>query len=1017
MELGVLDRIFRSNHYFSDDRQTLTELIGAWQEIEPATELAQILRLAYDTLVAGLPEQALAHLEYAQRKAPSHSLMTLFIGDLRLSLGRANAAEPFDLLARRRDWRGAWFRLAVSHARAGDLTRAAAALQETLGRNAPETGAAFWAFAADIADRTAAHGWCGFSNHGHLTIGGAAARYDPADVRFELDGQPITLQRDGQSDTPIARYRTPAALAGRHLKILAQGLPLIGSPISLESVSRVEGFVETENGAVQGWAWFPGEPDISPDIAITAQDRAAMPGLIRLAQSLADSAANAQGLIQPRDFLVSADDMTPLAGPVSVRGPHGRALYGSPLNSAAAAQSAMAAAQALARRFPAAGPADRDDDASLPSIPADISSLRQTYHPPDPRRRTLIVIPVYRGLKVTMDCLKTVLDERTSREDVLVISDASPEPALVQALQRVADAGHIIFQHQTENGGFPATANIGLRRAVESQVDVVLLNSDTLVTKGWVNTLRTIAHACDDIGTATPLSNAATIFSYPHADKPNLVPSLQDCQDYARHAATATAGKSIDVPTGHGFCLHIRLECVAETGLLREDVFAQGYGEENDFCMRARALGWRHVAVPSVLVGHLEGQSFAAAKTGLTMRNLKILNRLYPGYDRLIATWQAADPLADSRRAIDLRRWAANRPERGAVLFVTHDRAGGVLRHVEQTAALAERAGYRAIICQPTAGAGRVAMCSFNADGGIYPNLIFDPVQEIGGMRAFLQASGIIRTEIHHFLGHLNQTIELIAGLGPYEIHVHDYSWYCPRITLTAERDRYCGEPGARYCAPCIEDRGTNLGYYVTPDTLRERSQALFSGAGRIVAPSEDVGRRVNRWFGTEPAVMPWEDESEPLALKSIPALHTRQTRRICLAGAIGYEKGYDVLLDCARMVAERDVPIEFVVVGFTCDDQRLLRTGRVRITGQYEEAEAVDLLKQQDADFGFLPALWPETWSYVLTQFWLAALPVVTFDIGTPSLRIKARDGGFILPFGASTKRIVDTLLTLKTA
>ena len=145
--------------------------------------------------------------------------------------------------------------------------------------------------------------------------------------------QPITLQRDGQSDTPIARYRTPAALAGRHLKILAQGLPLIGSPISLESVSRVEGFVETENGAVQGWAWFPGEPDISPDIAITAQDRAAMPGLIRLAQSLADSAANAQGLIQPRDFLVSADDMTPLAGPVSVRGPHGRALYGSPLNS------------------------------------------------------------------------------------------------------------------------------------------------------------------------------------------------------------------------------------------------------------------------------------------------------------------------------------------------------------------------------------------------------------------------------------------------------------------------------------------------------------------------------------------------------------------------------------------------------------------------------------------------------------------------------------------------------------
>ena len=71
------------------------------------------------------------------------------------------------------------------------------------------------------------------------------------------------------------------------------------------------------------------------------------------------------------------------------------------------------------------------------------------------------------------------------------------------------------------------------------------------------------------------------------------------------------------MPTGHGFCLYIRAECLDETGLLREDLFAQGYGEENDFCMRARHLGWRHVAVPGVFVAHHGAGSFNAARDDL----------------------------------------------------------------------------------------------------------------------------------------------------------------------------------------------------------------------------------------------------------------------------------------------------------------------------------------------------------------------------------------------------------------
>jgi hypothetical protein len=49
----------------------------------------------------------------------------------------------------------------------------------------------------------------------------------------------------------------------------------------------------------------------------------------------------------------------------------------------------------------------------------------------------------------------------------------------------------------------------------------------------------------------------------------------------------------------------------------------------------------------------------------------------------------------------------------------------------------------------------------------------------------------------------------------------------------------------------------------------------------------------------------------------------------------------------------------------------------------------------------GFLPALWPETWSYTLSQMWQAGLSVVAFDLGAQAERIRATRRGRLLPLG----------------
>ena len=142
----------------------------------------------------------------------------------------------------------------------------------------------------------------------------------------------------------------------------------------------------------------------------------------------------------------------------------------------------------------------------------------------------------------------------------------------------------------------------------------MLLNSDTLVAPGWLERLRQAAYAAPDIGTATPLSNSASILSYPGPAEANPMSDIADTARLTMLAHKANAGSVVDIPVAVGFCMYIRRDCLDSVGLFRTDLFAQGYGEENDFCLRARHLGWRHVAAPGVFVAHAGGALVRAGR-------------------------------------------------------------------------------------------------------------------------------------------------------------------------------------------------------------------------------------------------------------------------------------------------------------------------------------------------------------------------------------------------------------------
>jgi glycosyltransferase involved in cell wall biosynthesis len=242
-------------------------------------------------------------------------------------------------------------------------------------------------------------------------------------------------------------------------------------------------------------------------------------------------------------------------------------------------------------------------------------------------------------------------------------------------------------------------------------------------------------------------------------------------------------------------------------------------------------------------------------------------------------------------------------------------------------------------------------------------------------------------------------------------MHVHDYACVCPRITLFGAARRYCGEPEAvAACEACVAEAGRKTEEAIGIAALRARSAAELTAARRVVSPSADAATRLRRHFpGVAPVVLPHTDDGA-LAPRVLPP--AGGLTRVCVIGAIGPEKGYDVLLACARDAAERALALQFVLVGHTPDDDALLATGRVFVTGPYEEAAAVAEIRAQRAHLGFLPSVTPETWCYALGEAWQAGLDVAVFDIGAAAERVRRTGRGWVLPLGLPIHAINNALL-----
>jgi GT2 family glycosyltransferase len=621
-----------------------------------------------------------------------------------------------------------------------------------------------------------------------------------------------------------------------------------------------------------------------------------------------------------------------------------------------------------------------------------------------------VIIPVHDNGSVALACIESALASVANEAHIIVVDDASEDEDLALKLDSLHAKGQITLLRNPNNVGFVQSVNRGF--AVHQHHDVVILNSDAQVHGDWLRRLRAHAYSADNVATVTPLSNRGSIASYPSLEGSDIEPT----QATTLHelAARANDGASVQIPVGVGFCLYIRRDSLEAVGVFDADTFAVGYGEETDFCLRARQQGWAHLLAADTFVYHVGGVTFGGRRAALLERSERLLNLRYRGYTRYIARYLEADPLLVVRRQLDEQRLTAL----GAnfVLLVTLALTGGVDHYVKQRCEAIRSRGQIPLVLRPIqAGDSSRCMISTEVPNFSTPNLLFNIPRELAALERLLSRVGLVKTEIQHFL-HLDpRVIEAVRALAPYEVMLHDYSWICPRVTLINHSGRYCGEPAVEVCDKCVKRGGSLLNEKISVRSLRERSEGWLRGASNVVAPSRDTANRIRRHFAGLPvevrahAAIDWELAPECPSHDGITT--------VGLIGAIGQHKGFEILLACARDARQRRLPLRFVVIGYTQGDDRLQATRKVFVTGRYHQQELPHLLERERPDVILFPSMWPETWCYALDEAMGAGLPIVAFDIGALGERLRGQPGATLLPVMTPASEVNDSIMKRKQA
>lgn len=636
----------------------------------------------------------------------------------------------------------------------------------------------------------------------------------------------------------------------------------------------------------------------------------------------------------------------------------------------------------------------------VPTIPSDddwnrLSPCKYTHS-----TRCVVVLPVYKGLNETLCSVFHALKSRISDSySLLVINDCGPDEELNIKLQQLSEKGLFDYYCNKTNLGFVKTVNYAITH-LSHNLDVILLNSDAFVFPGWFEKMIRYADQDESIATITPMSNNATICSYPFTNYDNNKELEITPAQLNNLASEINKNLYVETPTGVGFCFYMRRTVIDNIGLLDDVHFKVGYGEENDFCMRAIHAGFKNIIIGDVFVFHVGSVSFSATKEENMKRGANALKLKHPNYNYLVHNFINADPPSVLRTNLDLARLKFIIKNQKCIVFISHNWGGGINTYLEQ---IINKYTNESIFCIVLTVHDREL---YSISLKKFERLDFNNLKNLS-LRGNLDFLNLFFKTIDPDLVHINS----FAGLDwyyhqklltyfsssnlKYKFVIHDYACMSNDYTLLSPEYIYEKEPS-------LEKRNIWNNFKTPISNLNmtdvfERQAAyadFFHNCSIIEAPSKRARDIILTDFpDLNINVIP----HDTLVKNILPARRSKEIGKIKIAtiGAIGLAKGSQLLSALALDSQTRDLNLTYFVVGYVnaALKQDMKKNG-ISISGKFQnENECINILREISPDIVLLPSICEETFCYTLSIVLALKIPTIVFDIGAQSERTQEFD------------------------
>jgi GT2 family glycosyltransferase/glycosyltransferase involved in cell wall biosynthesis len=651
---------------------------------------------------------------------------------------------------------------------------------------------------------------------------------------------------------------------------------------------------------------------------------------------------------------------------------------------------------------------------------------------------TDIVVPIFNAFDCLLECLESVARSTSTPFRLILIDDASTDPRVGLLLDGLSTAPPgVVVLRRVENRGFVHSVNEGF--SCSSGNDVLLLNSDTCVTSGWLEKLRKVAYSRPDVATVTPLTNNGTICAVPRPLDDNEIPDGYDVDSFAGLVDATSFRLYPEAPTGVGFCLYVRREALNAVGLFDAAAFGRGYGEENDFCQRAIRAGLVNLIADDTFVCHKGSSSFGPTAAALLNTNLERVAERHPAYLQDVARFIANHPLRAYheylQKSVDARR-PGDADIRMRVLHVLHQ-GGGTEKHARDLAAIDAR-DILSFVATSDGIALRVdeyyAGCHLRRMR--FPLPLRIPPGELQGSgydRAFdtlLWSLRIDLVHVHHLMSNDISIARVAETRGiPYVVTLHDYYALCPSYTLLGPDGRPCYECRTGRLGPVADDCMKKIG---RPASYLHEYQALtrmfLRGARMLFAPNPSMKEIFAEAFPELSEAIHVVEHGH--RLQRLASGRSRQSAaelssgavnaalKVAVIGGLDPHKGLHVFKQLAR--TNRSDRLVFHFYGSTPDAEMAaapvdhevrLEGSRFIYHGPYDASDIVARLVRDRIDVGLQPAIWPEAFSYTLSEFVQAHVPVLVGNLGAQADRTRRFRLGWVVDDIHDTRSILGLL------